>query len=180
MSVLKLTDAKTHLNMTQAVNDGELQGMIDAAEDAIAKKVGPLEQVTVTKRISGGSALVLPVLPAVSLTSITPSLPLAGPDVSLADVYLDADAGVVMHVWSGFPSLAYDVVYTAGRTDCPDDLLLAVKELVRHMWDSQRGGAKRPGAQQSDALSNTLPGSAYTFPIRVTELIAPHLRLGFA
>jgi hypothetical protein len=72
------------------------------------------------------------------------------------------------------------VVYLAGRSTVPDDLLFAVKELVRHLWTTQRGGATRPGSQQSDAMSNTLPGAAYVFPFRVEQLLAPHEQPGFA
>lgn len=178
MSVLTLQAAKTHLNIASTANDVELQGMIYAAESAIARKVGPLEPTTVTERVPGGSALALRTSPAISLTSVTT---VTGTALTLTDLYLDTEAGVVSNNWGeSFHAVAYDVVYQAGRTTCPDDILLALKELVRHLWDSQRGGARRPGAQQSDALANTLPGSAYTFPIRVSELLAPHVRLGFA
>lgn len=178
MSALPLDDAKAHLNITSSTNDAELQGFIDAAEAAIAKKVGSLEPVTTTSRVPGGSALALPVSPAISLTSITP---INGSALALSAYYLNTESGVISNVWGAcFPAIAYDVVYQTGRTDCPDDLLLAVKELVRHMWETQRGGAQRPGSRPSEALSNTLPGAAYTFPIRVTELLVPHVRFGFA
>jgi hypothetical protein len=178
VSAVALDDVKTHLNSTGAINEAELQGTIDAAEAAISRRVGPLETVDKTARVRGGGlGLRLPVSPAESLTSVTP---VNGTALTLADLYLDQGAGVVTYNnGSAFCAHAYDVVYVAGRSECPDDLLLAVKELVRHMWDAQRGPVK-VGPLQSDALSNTLPGSAYTFPIRVTELLAPHLRLGFA
>jgi hypothetical protein len=179
MSVLSLDDAKTHLNVTTSANDAELTSIIDAAEAAITARVGPLEPTVVTARVPGGSSLVLPVIPAISLTSITPY---GGTALTLdASYYLDVEAGTVtyaMHYLFGYTY--YDVVYVAGRTTCPPDLLLAVKELVRHLWKTQRGGMQLPGSQPSDALSTTLPGSAYTFPIRVEQLIAPHERLGFA
>lgn len=178
MSVLSLDAAKAHLNVTGTKDDIEIAETIDAAEAAITKRVGPLEPTLKTVRVSGGSALVLPTTPAVSLTSITP---VNGAALTLADAYLDSEAGVVLNMWGGsFSSIAYDVAYVAGREDCPADLMLAVKELVRHLWKSQRGGAQRPGSQPSDAMSNTLPGAAYAFPFRVEQLIAPYERPGFA
>lgn len=178
MSALDLAAAKTHLNITASTYDAELQLVIDAAEAAIVKRVGPLQPSSQTARVSGGSALVLPVTPAISLTSITP---VGGSALSLADVYLNTEAGVVSNIYgASFCAYAYDVAYLAGREECPDDLLFAVKELVRHLWSPQRGGAQRPGSQPSDALANTIPGAAYAFPFRVEQLIAPHERIGFA
>lgn len=178
MSALRLADAKTHLNMTQSVNDGELQTTIDSAEAAIAKIVGPLAPITKTYRLEGRChALMLPSLPVISLTSVTP---VNGSALTLSDLYLNVEAGVVSYVYGAwFSEIAYDVVYQAGRSTCPDDLLLAVKELVRHMWQAQQGPVKT-GPLQSDTLANTLPGAAYAFPIRVTELLAPHMQPGFA
>lgn len=176
MSVLALADAKKHLNTTAAVNDAELQGIINSAEKAIAKKCGPLEPTAKTERVKGGGlGLVLRHTPVLSLTSVTP-VGGSAYDPALLDV---DDSGVIE--WTSgarFTPGRYDVVYSAGRTEVDDDLLLAIKELVRHMWSPQRGGMKLPGSQPSDTLSNTLPGSAYTFPIRVTELIQPHIQVG--
>lgn len=175
MAALTVPVAKVHLNIKTGDNDGEIEAVIAAAEVAIAERVGPLAPTAVTVRVRGCLlALRLPVTPAISLTSVTP---VGGTALTLSDLYLDADAGLVTYnSGDGFAEAFYDVVYQAGRAVCPDDLLMAVKELVRHMWATQRGGSQRPGSQPSDALSNSLPGSAYTFPFRVEQLIAPHLQ----
>lgn len=175
MAVLSATVAKVHLNIKTGDNDDEVEVAVKAAESAIAERVGPLEPTEVTARVGGYvMALRLPVTPAISLTSVTP---VGGTALTPSDLYLAADAGLVTYgSGEGFAEAFYDVVYQAGRAACPDDLLMAVKELVRHMWSTQRGGSQRPGSQPSDALSNSLPGSAYTFPFRVEQLIAPHLQ----
>lgn len=179
MAVLSLSDAKSYLNITASQDDAELTSFIAAAEAAIAKKCGPLEESTVTARVHGGSdALSLPVTPAVSLTSVTP---VGGTALTLSDLYLDTGSGLVTYDVSGcFTSARYTVVYQAGRASCPDDLLHAVKALTKHMWETQRGGTSRPGGRGSDSYSNTLPGAAYAFPFRVEQLMAPHLQPGFA
>ena len=58
-------------------------------------------------------------------------------------------------------------------------LELAVLELLRHLWETQRGAANRPGGALGEGLAPTLPGAAYAFPIRVSELITSHVRPGF-
>jgi hypothetical protein len=180
MSVLELADALDHLNITSGSSSLEVQAFVDAAEAVIARHCGPLSSTATTVRVvGGGCALVLPVLPAVSLTSVTPVDD--GSPLTLGDLYLSTGAGLVTYTsGASFPDRFYDVVYSAGRTTCPDDLLMAVRELVRHMWQTQRGPTRRPGSQPSEGTANTVPGAAYMLPFRVSELIAPHLQSGFA
>lgn len=176
MSVLTVDDAKAHLNITAEGNTGKLQGMIDAAEAAIARRVGPLEPTTVTVTTSGSAALNLPVYPILSLTSVTGD---GGTVIPLAGLTVDSQSGVITGS-AGFGSGAYVVTYTAGRETCPADLLMAVKEMVRHLWETQRGPTGRPGSNRSESTSNTIPGAAYIYPFRVEQLIAPHEQFGFA
>lgn len=178
MSALTLVDAKAHLNITGTQFDTKLQATIDAAEAAIAAKVGPLEPLSVTERVrGGGTALVLREMPLIALTSVTSA---DSEVIDAGDMYPNTASGLVeMNDGSTFGSRYYTVVYNAGRADLPADLLEAVKELVRHLWQSaQRGG--RPNSAPSDATANSIPGAAYLFPFRVEQLLAPHLLPGFA
>jgi hypothetical protein len=177
VSVLTLAAAKRHLNITASTHDGEIQEHIDAAEAAIAQKCGPLTSVATTERVKGGGAgLVVRETPVVSLTSVTP---VGGSAYDLTLLDADLSAGVIE--WrSGqrFQVGRYDVVYQAGRATVPNDLLAAIKELVRHTWETQRGPTVRPGSRTSETASNTLPGAAHAWPFRVTELLAPHIQVG--
>lgn len=184
MTVLTVPEAKTHLNITAGDQDDEIQSFIEAAEAAIAQRCGPLEPTVVTSRVNSvGGYLTLPQYPVVSLTSITPQ---GGTALVLDSIVTDMPTGVIGYSYAsetsagGFNTMAHTVVYVAGRTTCPPDLLMAVKELVKAMWAGQRGGSKRPGTGGGDSYSNTLPGSAYSFPFNVERLIAPHERIGFA
>ena len=131
-----------------------------------------------TRVRGGGPSLVLPVCPATLLVSV-----LADGETALTvdDLYLDEVSGVVTYnSGATFSARFYTVAYMAGRETCPDDLKLAVLELVRHFWDTQRGPVRRPGSTASEGTSNTIPGAAYLLPFRVSELIAAHLQPGFA
>jgi hypothetical protein len=179
MSLLTLAQAKAHLNTSATVNDGEMQLFIDSAEAAIAQRCGPLEATTTTVRVDGGGyALVLPVMPVASLTSVTPADSAA---LTLSDLYLDEAAGLVTYDTGTtyFSARHYDVVFEAGRSSVPDDLMLAVKELVRHLWESQRNPSRFPGSTISEGPVATM-GAGYLMPYRVQELIAPYLQAGFA
>lgn len=169
MSVLTLADAKIYLNISAATYDAELPAFIDAAEAAIAQRVGPLTTASVTKRVPGyGWNLHLPVYPAVSLTSITP---VGGTALTIGDFHLELDVGAVSYNNGAFfASSAYDVVYTVGRSPVPADLLQAVKEMLRHLWATQQGSGTRPGTQAAAPAPGRMSD-------RVLELIAPYTLL---
>jgi len=173
VSALSLDEAKAHLNITADVDDSELQAFIDAAERAIAHYTGPLEPTTRTIRVPGGQALVLPV-PVISLTTVTPILP-GATALDLSGFDIDPISGVVTN-YTALPLSAreYIVTYVAGWSDVPDDLLLAVKVLLRHFWSSQRGGGQRPGRTPEPAA---VP---YALPYFVLTLIEPYQRPGIA
>lgn len=176
MSVLTLSEAKSHLNISSATYDGELQAMIDAAEAVIVERVGPLGPVEITSRVTGTRSLVLPVYPVLSLTSVADSSEIA---VDLDTLDVDLITGVVTSSGT-LGCLPYSVTYMAGRASLPANLRLAVLELVRHFWDTQRGPSRRPGSTASDSASNTVPGAAYLLPFRVEQLLAPYARFTFA
>lgn len=179
MSALSLQAAKDHLNITTNDHNGEVQSMIDSAEATLTELVGPLSPVEVTARVAGGGPqLVLPDSPAIALVSVTPYL---GTALTLSDLWLETRTAIVtQNSGAGFPVQHYTVVYSAGRANVPGDLMMAIKELVRHMWSTQRGATRRPGSSPSDSASNTLPGAAHTLPFRVTELIGPHRQAALA
>lgn len=175
MAVLTLPIAKAHLNITNGVYDDTISSYITVAEAMIAERCGPLESTPVTERLAGGCGfLLLGTSPAISLTSVTPSD--NGAAINVADLYLNTALGIVTYNASrGFPARYYDVVYAAGRTACPSDLLMAVKEQVRAMFEaSQRGDASRVGEEQY--ASNTIPRAEFGLSFEVSRLIVPHLQ----
>jgi hypothetical protein len=157
MSVLTLAEAKKHLNITDGDHDAEVQSFVDAAEAALAvSRVGPIGPVPTTARVSGGGrTLLLPVAPAVSLTSVTPT---GGAALTLTDLYLDKTAGTVAYTSDApFTAFWYDVVYVAGRAanDVSDYLLWVNRELLRAMWSVQRPFGGRFASTPASAEPNT-------------------------
>ena len=176
MSVLSLADAKTILNVTSTTNDTEIQALIDSAEAAIAKKCGPLASTATTATHVYGQTTVLqlPRSPAISLTSVTAN---DGTTVTLADLSVTSSGTVEFTAGGTFGAAWYTVVYQAGRSSVPTDLLLAVKKLVKHLWADQRGPGGRPGGMQE---SPVYPGQFGALPPDVEDLLEPHLQAGFA
>lgn len=183
MSVLSLEVAKTHLNIPAMtdVSDDELQDFINAAEAAVERACGPLAPTSITERVKGSRAMLkLRVTPALELTSVTP---VGGSALTLSDLYLDQSAGVIEYDTGGsFGSRAYTVVYVAGRDPAPDDLRQGVKELLRHMWKTQRGRA--PGrvgsvtaAGSEEVTVGLAPDTFGNFPPRVAQLVRPYVQV---
>jgi hypothetical protein len=190
MSVVTLETARAHLDAVAHTDDDEMQRMLDRAEAAITKRIGPLAATTVTSTVAAragvtnyadswdGMSLVLPVVPVISLTSLTGA---SGTVVDPSLLYVTGE-GVVYFAdgWSRFGEVRYTAIYQAGRAALPADLELAVLELLRHLWETQRGAANRPGGGAlGEGLAPTLPGAVYTFPLRVSELLTPHVKVGF-
>lgn len=174
MAVVSVAEVKTHLKIATEDRTGQLQSFLDAAVAAIEERVGPLEPRERTVRVRPAVGAIRLPTPAVSIASLMDA---DGAAVEFADdLYLDGPAGLLTtNVGICLHSHHYTVTYVAGRDPVPVDLKLAVLELVRHFWETQRGPTRRPGSSTSEATSNTVPGAAYLLPFRVSELIKPHM-----
>jgi hypothetical protein len=105
------------------------------------------------------------------LTSITSA---TGDVINVSDVVVSR-AGIVEYPIGGyFPARWYVVVYQAGRTTVPADLLNGVKELLQDLLESQRGPNTRPG------LPPDVPSLPFLFSYKVESLIEPYVQAGFA
>lgn len=180
MSAISLPEAAEHLNISDATTHPKIAEKLASAQSKLEKEIGLMEPTTITARVYADGAMQLPyfqrhrpTFPATALTSITP---VGGSAVSIADLTVDDINTVRGATFSGW----YDVVYTAGYDPLPEDLAEALREMLRHLWTTQRGATQRPGSQQSEQLSNSLPSSATSLPFRVEQLIDDYRPNGFA
>jgi hypothetical protein len=172
-SLISLAEVKAHLNITGTGSDDELRNFLAGATELIETKVGPCVRRTVTSRIaaSNGGSIALPVYPVLSVTSVTSTTP-GGPTWTTAQLDVDGDAGIVSVLptapafWWG----PWDVVYVAGRQVIAERFLHAAKELLRHLWETQRGAAA-PSVLQGEEIFTTSAGFAFSVPRRVLELL---------
>lgn len=175
MSAVSLADVKTHLQMTNSTNDTELQRFINVAETAIGHRTGPLTPVEVVEKHDGGSNLI--VLRKIPVASLTSAGYADGTDLDTDDLDLDTDTGILRWGYNTAGvftagSRYVTVTYQSGYSALPADLAHAVKELVRHLWQTQRGNnAGRPTFDEEPVA-----GAFSSWPIRVQELIAPYDR----
>ena len=145
---------------------------VEAATDMIEARIGPVISRTGTETLTATSGvLVLSFLPVVSITSVVGVF-------SGALTYLPAvlnvnpRSGIVGTLdRSSLREDTYTVTYVAGRTGVtPPRILQACRVLLRHLWLTQRGPSSRPGLD--DVQTPT-----YSMPNRVLELLERDLKL---
>lgn len=172
--MITLEEAKTHLNITGTADDDELRGFIEAATPVVEDVVGPVVVRSYTEVDSqGGPFLTLANCPVVSLTSLAAVLT-SGTSYDVDGLDLDGQNGIVRRLDGGRFCGPLRITYKAGRAVVPANITQAAKEIVRHMWETQRGhSGARPGFGEEDFA---VTGSGFTVPRRVMELLAPHRR----
>lgn len=184
--IITLADAKAQLNMTSTANDAELAGYISSASQMWTRRVGPVAGSPVfTEHYDGGaSRIALRNVPVVSVTSVTESWgaatlytlteqPLESTtSFSSFGFTVDLERGTIVRRAQGIETRfaagtqSVRVVYVGGYTTVPDDIIMAIKLLVQHMWDTQRGGSRVPGMTE-DGFD---PRAGFLWPNRVQEI----------
>lgn len=178
MAVVTLNEVKAHLNIgTSTTHDVELADFLARAEAAIARRLREITPTPSTVRVDGRGVRGLCLPSGQAIASVTSVTPVGGVAIDMADLHVKESAGVIEYDdGAAFQSRAYDVAYVAGFDATPDDVKLAVLELTRHFWDTQRAvGGGRIGSGVDDSAANTLPGSERLYPYRVEQLLAPFI-----
>ena len=179
-SILSLAEGKAHLSagnalVTWTVDDDELRNFMQAVTEVVESKVGPCVRRTVTQRVTGPCrTIVLNQAPVISVTSVT-SVWSGGPSWTTSQLVVDGDAGTVDTQWGAIPFWwgPWDVVYVVGRAVVAERWIHAAKELLRHLWETQRGELEAgPLSAGSGETFTTSAGWAFSIPNRVLEMLA--------
>ena len=181
LGVISLADAKTSLNIKTTANDEELRSYINAATRVVEHYVGPVAIRSFSEVRPSGSVLVLSRIPVVAVTSLAPVYP-SGVTYTVADLDVDAETGIVRHLsglWFYGPQR---VTYTAGRAVVADNWQVAARIIIQHLWQTQRGGSRRPGMGQSDDIieQQLVSVMGFAIPRRAVELLQPDQVPGIA
>lgn len=166
--VVSLSEVKRHLNITAATSEEELRALIVVAQEAGERHTGRVfGRRTVTQSLTGGrNALALSSLPVLSVTTVAED----GTTLTSDDYTADLDAGVLYRaaggLWDYSDPKTVQVTYVAGYTAQPATDRQGVLEMIRHLWDTQRGSM----AMLPRAADDYQPGLGYSIPARVAEL----------
>lgn len=168
MSVVSVDQARRHLNMLSFQHDDELQTLIEVAEQAGEYYTGRVfgSRECVDEFVDPSPVVILSSLPVQTSEPIVCSV-----DGDVCDWSTVTRAGLLKGDWSGSP---LTVTYTAGYTVQPVTDVQGVLEMLRHLWETQRGQLARI---PDDGYA---PGSTFSIPRRVQELWGLNVSAGFA
>jgi Phage gp6-like head-tail connector protein len=187
LGIVSLQDVKTHLNIpsTSTTDDEELRSFIDAASDLAESYVGQvLGRRTFTAELYDGGADCIRIRnpKAISITSVYEN----GALVASSGYALDYTGQRLYRVGSstlyatnsygywtaGFNNIS--VTYVAGYVNPPMAAKQGVLEIVRHLWQTQRGSMSVLGRTLAgDELTPATTGAGYSLPRRAMELLDP-------
>lgn len=167
LPVVSLGEAKDMLKISATSSDEILRRFIDAATQAgesHTRRVFGRRTVTET-HYQGGMFLILKQVPVLSVSSVLVN----GEAVSGWGV-VNAKSGLVTRdgtlrssFWQDSPTT---VTYVAGYQQQPAYDRQGVLEMIRHLWETQRGAV----LAQPNGLGDWNPSQSFSIPRRVQEL----------
>jgi hypothetical protein len=184
LGIVGLDEVKAHLNipLTDTTLDDELRSFIDSGSDLAESYVGQvLGRRTFTSELyDGGTEFIRIRNPkAISITSVTEN-DLA---VSASNYVLDYTGQRLYRIGSGtlYATNSYgywtqgmnnvSITYVAGYVNPPMAAKQGVLEIIRHLWQTQRGAINVMSRTQSGDEMYSTP--TYSLPRRAMELLDP-------
>jgi len=191
LGLLGLAEVKAHLNIptTDTTLDEELRRYIDAGTDLAEQYLGQiLGRKTFTSELyDGGTEFIRIRNPKViSVTSVYEN----GALVSSSNYVLDYTGQRLYRIGSGtlYATNSYgywtagmnnvSITYVAGYVNPPMAAKQGVLEIIRHLWQTQRGAMNVMTRNQTG--DDFYPGSTYSLPRRAMELLDPQSLPGLA
>lgn len=180
VSVVSLSEVKDILNIDRTVitYDDELRAYMESAtsaaedhrDEVLAKRTFTWEH-----RCSGYNTLVLPKRPLVSLTSVVAVD--GGATYNVNNIHVDHSTSRLTALsGSSFQGLL-TFTYVAGYTIVPSAYSLAVRMIIQHLWETQRGpmGASRFAGSLDDAGLMRFRSMNVFVPPRAQELLGDRM-----
>lgn len=184
ISIVSLDEVKQHLNIpaTNTGLDEELRRFVDAATDLCENYVGcVLGRQTFTDELYDGNTDIIRLRNpcAMQITSVYESGILLGPE----NYTLDPSGQRISRITTG--SIAgpnyfgiwtpgannIKISYVSGFINPPASAKQGVLEVIRHLWQSQRGAFNVTTRNQTG--DDFYPASTYSLPRRAMELLDP-------
>lgn len=177
--IISIEDARAALNLATSdrTPDEEIRLYVQAATEIVEDLVGPVLTASVTEKHTGGGYALGLFRKATAITSVTED----GTALTSGDYSLDPNSGLLWRgtypgagTWSADTTAGITVVYTVGAAVVPPSVILAGRELVRHLYAVGQQPWRQPyGGGIEDAMLTTPSG--YAVPNRVVQLLKPHM-----
>ena len=189
--IISLADARAALGI-QAANttkDEDLRAFVAAATPIMEDLCGPLLKRTRVETYDGGTSQIsLLFAPLLSVTTITESYGstyvrtltqqdvFAGSGLDSFGFSVDLTTGIVTRRATGMPipfalgKRNVQITYVSGRAVIGENILLATRLLVRHLWLISGQQGNRPQMGAPDTAMTTTP-SGFAVPRAVIEMV---------
>lgn len=196
VDIITLAQAKAQLNINSTTFDTQLASVLSAASRMWVKRCGPVkDEGAIDEWVDGGNPRIMvrnsPILTVNVVEEVIGALthPLTlqtlqpGGDTSAWGYSVDLSTGMLTRRAAAIaiPFAAgvknIHINYNAGYASTPEDITFAVTLLTQHLWETTRGGGRRPGQQTDDQWS---PQYAFAWPHRVEEIAASYELPGIA
>jgi hypothetical protein len=176
VSIVGLAETKAFLNLTTTTNDEKLRQFMLAATTAVEEYCNrPFVSRTVTRRYSGITFTDRIAVP-VGMTSVTTVIENGVTLTGGTDYDLDPVVSVLYRRSGPYytrywlpGTLNISVTGSIGSTTIPADIRLAALLLIKHLWETQRGGMAT--TLGSGGETEWDPTSQQSIPRRVSELL---------
>ena len=168
LSPFSLQEAKDHLNIKSATTDTELLRFMDTATDMAERYINQIvARRTFIESLTGkgSTQLFLSHGPILNVTSVVENGVTLDPSVYAIDNYQMLLRRTDYCQWS-YITESIVVTYVAGYQLVPSGLVHHIKELLRHLWETQRGAIAVLGQKNDDGYD---PRTGFSLPRRVRE-----------
>jgi hypothetical protein len=179
-SLVSLGDVKDTLNIDRATTtyDDELRVYMESATSAAEDhrdEVLAKRSFTWKTWVDGRNSIVLPKRPLVSLTSIVNTQ--TGNTYNVSNYDVNRSTGRITARGGGSLVGWLEFTYVAGYTVVPAAYNLAVRLIIQHLWETQRGpiGASRFAGSLDDAALMRFRSMNIFVPPRAQELLGDRM-----
>lgn len=177
--LVSLWDAKDTLNIDQTVTtyDEEIRAYIESATRAAENHRDEIlaKRTFIHEGWFNSSSVVLPRVPVASLTSVTAIN--SAVTYNVANYHVNNVTGRVTAITGGSFSGWLKFTYVAGYAIVPAAFSLAVRLIIQHLWETQRGpmGASRFAGGLDDAAVMRFRSMSVFVPPRAQELLGERM-----
>lgn len=193
-ALISLQDARDHLRWrtTDTADNAKLQNMIEAASILIVDLVGPMSPQTFVEWFDGGVPQIKPAnVPLVSITQVVEyyglsaftltNQPLGSQTNAFAYTLDPVTYQLTRRTYGGaqanFATGTKNVMvsYIGGRPMIPENVQVATRELVRHLYTTSQV-PNRSGVSRTSDTEAQLDYLGFAIPTFVIEMLQPHRR----